>query len=150
MAVSTGVSGNLCTLTIEGAAVAESRTFTLTQNQAVIDLTNRDSAWWAQFIAGIRDWEISGDGLYIYNDLARRRLQWHYSARNPVVLDVILTLSWHEAVIGPHAPVAAEYGKVVFTAKCILTNLTYPAPHDDAATISFTLKGTEALTPEPS
>ncbi|GAG84040.1 unnamed protein product, partial [marine sediment metagenome] len=33
MAVSTGVSGNLCTLTIEGAAVAESRTFTLTQNQ---------------------------------------------------------------------------------------------------------------------
>ena len=150
MAVSTGTSGKLCTLQIEGAAIAESRTFTLTQNQAVIDLTNRDSAWWSQFIAGIRDWEISGDGLYIYNDLARRRLQWHYSARNPVVLDIILTLPWHEAVIGPHAPVAPLYGKVVFTAKCILTNLTYPAPHDDGATISFTLKGTDALTPVPS
>ena len=150
MAVSTGTSGKLCTLTIEGAAIAESRTFTLTQNQAVIDLTNRDSAWWSQFIAGIRDWEISGDGLYIYNDLARRRLQHHYSHRNPVELDIILTLPWHEAVVGPHAPAAPLYGKVVFTAKCILTNLTYPAPSDDAATISFTLKGTEALTPVPS
>ena len=150
MAVSTGVSGNLCTLSIEGALIAESRTFTLTQNQAIIDLTNRDSAWWSQFIAGIRDWEISGDGLYIYNDLARRRLQWHYSARNPATLTVVLTLAHHEAVVGPHAPAAPAYGQVVFTAECILTNLTYPAPHDDAATISFTLKGTEALTPSPS
>ena len=150
MAETEGTTGHLCTLLIEGAEIAESRTYTLTQNQAVIDLTNRDSNWWSQFKAGIRDWEISGDGLYIYNDIARRRLQWHYSARNPVELDVVLTLPWHPAVVGPHAPAADAYGEVVFTAKCILTNLTYPAAHDDAATISFTLKGTEALTPEPS
>ena len=148
MAVSTGVPGILCTLSIEGALLAESRSFTLTENQAIIDLTNRDSAWWSQFYPGIRDWEISGDGLYIYNDLARRRLQWHYSNREPRTLTIVLTLSHHEAVIGP--PAVAAYGQVVFTAECILTNLTYPAPHDDAATISFTLKGTDALTPSPS
>ncbi len=134
MAVSSGVSGNLCTLSINvgggGALLAESRNFTLTMNQATIDLTNRDSAWWSQFIAGMRDWEISGDGLYIYNDVAKKRLQNHYISRTPATLTVILTLS---------------AGVITMTAECILTNLTYPAPHDDAATISFALKGTDAL-----
>ena len=144
MAVSTGVSGSLCTLGWEGALgaaggeglelLAESRTFTLTENQALIDLTNRDSNWWSQFIAGIRDWEISGDGLYIYSDIARRRLQYHYTHRIPAQLTVVLTLA---------------AGVYVFTAHCILTNFTYPAPHDDAATISFTLKGTDELISVP-
>ena len=132
MAVSTGVNGSLCTLSVNigagGALLAESRSFTLTMNQALIDLTNRDSAWWSQFIAGIRDWEISGDGLYIFNDLAKQRLQNHYISRT--ALGVVLTLA---------------DGTLTMTADCILTNLTYPAPHDDAATISFTLKGTDAL-----
>ena len=134
MAVSSGVSGSLCTLSINvgggGALLAESRSFALTMNQAIIDLTNRDSAWWSQFIAGIRDWEISGDGLYIYNDVAKKRLQNHYISRTPASLTVILTLA---------------AGVITMTAQCILTSLTYPAPHDDAATISFTLKGTDAL-----
>ena len=134
MAVSSGVSGSLCTLSINigagGALLAESRNFTLTMNQAIIDLTNRDSAWWSQFIAGMRDWEISGDGLYIYNDLAKQRLQNHYISRTPAQIGVVLTLS---------------AGIITMTANCILTNLTYPAQHDDAATISFTLKGTDAL-----
>ena len=106
----------------------------LTENQALIALTNRDSNWWSQFIAGMRDWEISGDGLYIYNDLARRRLQTHYATRVPAQLTVTLMLA---------------SGFYVFTAYCILTNLTYPNPHDDAATISFTLKGTDALVSVP-
>ena len=141
MAKTKGVSGNVCMLHIADAAggnllpVAESRTFTLTQNQALIDLTNRDSNWWSQFIAGIRDWEISGDGLYIYNDLARRRLQTHYTTRVPAQLTITLMLA---------------AGVYVFTAHCILTNLTYPNPHDDAATESFTLKGTDELVSVPA
>jgi len=135
MAISTGVSGNLCTLSIVGALLAESRVFTLTENQALIDLTNRDSAWWSQFIPGMRDWEISGEGLYIYNDLARRKLQHHYISRTPATLTVVLTLS---------------AGVITLTAECILTNMTFPATHDAEATISFTLKGTDALTPSQS
>lgn len=140
MAVSTGVSGNVCMLSIGDALggnlqpVGESRNFTLTENQATIDLTNRDSNWWSQFIAGIRDWEISGDGLYIYNDISRRRLQDHYVTRTPTQLAVTLLLA---------------AGVYTLTAHCILTNLTYPNPHDDAATISFTLKGTDALVSQP-
>ena len=130
MAVTSGVSGSLCTLSIEGALLAESRTFTPTFNQATIDLTNRDSGWWSQFLAGVRDWEISGDGLFIFSDLARRKLEYHYVARSPATLTCILTTS-----DGAHT----------LTGECILTSLTYPAAHDDAATISFTLKGTDEL-----
>ncbi len=130
MAVSAGVSGNLCTLSIVGSLLAESRNFTLTMNQALIDLSNRDSAWWSQFTQGMRDWEISGDGLYVYNDLAKAKLQNHYINRTPLTLTCILTLSAVNRTM---------------TGECILTVLTYPAPHDDAATITFTLKGTDAL-----
>ncbi len=135
MAASSGVGGILCTFSIKGSLLAESRNFTPTMNQALIDLSNRDGAYWAQFIAGMRDWEISGDGLYIYNDLAKQKLQNHYINRTPATLTCILTLSAANRTL---------------TGECILTVLTYPAPHDDAATITFTVKGTDALSQSAS
>lgn len=130
MPASEGVSGNLCTLSVDGALLAESRTFTPTLNQVVIDVTNRDSEWWQQSLQGMRDWEISGDGLYIYNDFCKAKLQNHYFTRTPATLTIILTLS---------------AGNITFTGECILTLLTFPATHDAEATITFTLKGTDAL-----
>ena len=129
-----GVSGSLCTLSVEGSLLTESETFTFTMNQETIDLTNRDSSWWREFISGLRDWEISGDGLYIYNDLAKKLLEYHYTARSPATLTIILTLS---------------DGSNTMNGECILTNLTYPAPHADKASISFTLKGAGTLTASP-
>ena len=129
-----GVSGSLCTLSIESALLAESETFTFTMNQETIDLTNRDSSWWREAISGLRDWEISGDGLYIYNDLAKKKLEYHYTARSPATLTVILTLS---------------DGSNTMNGEVILTSLTYPAPHADKASISFTLKGAGTLTASP-
>ena len=130
-----GVSGILCTLSIEGALLAENQGFTFTGNQGTIDLTNRDSNWWAEFLPGIRDWEISGDGLYIYTDLAKKKLQTHYFTRTPATLTCILTLA---------------DGAATFTGECILTNFTLPAPPHDKAGYTFTLKGTGALTPSPA
>ncbi len=129
------VSGNLASLSIEGAVLAENRTFQLTMNQAVIDTTSRDSQWWVDSLAGLRDWEISGDGLYIFNDLAYRKLLYHYTNRSPATLTCVLTLA---------------DGTITVTGECILTNLTLPDPHDDAGTNSFTLKGTGILTPSQS
>ncbi len=129
------VSGNLASLSIEGAVLAENRNFNLTLNQALIDTTSRDSSWWQDSLAGIRDWEISGDGLYIFNDLAYRKLMYHYTNRSPATLTVILTLA---------------DGTITVTGECILTTLSEPSPHDDAGTLSFTLKGTGILTPSQS
>lgn len=130
-----GLSGKLCTLSIDGAVLAESQTFTPTLNQAEIDLSNRDSEWWHEAIAGLRDWEISGDGLYIYNDLAKRKLMIHYTTRTPATLTCILTLS---------------AGVITLQGECILTTISFPAPFADKAGISFSLKGAGALTSTPA
>lgn len=135
MTISSGVSGVLCTLSIEGSLLAESQTFNLTLNQAIIDLTNRDTSFWQNSIAGRRDWAVDGDGLYISGDLAKKYLQYHYTNRSPATLTVILTLA---------------DGTITMTGEAILTNLTFPAPHEDAATITFSLSGTDALTPSAS
>lgn len=130
-----GVSGVLCVLKIEGCAVAESRSFTPTLNQATIDLTNRDSAWWDENISGRRDWAIDGDGLYIYSDPADKVLRDHYFTRLPATITVELTLA---------------DGTQKFAGEAVLTSLSFPAPHEDAATKTFSLKGTGALTPTPA
>lgn len=126
-----GKTGSLMTLSIEGSALAESRDFTLTQGQEEIDLTNRDSAWWKESTPGLRDWAVSGSGLYIYNDHARQLLDWHWHDRTPSFLTVIITMA---------------DGTITKTGECYVTNITYPGPHAGAAEVSFTLRGTHALT----
>ncbi len=130
-----GIAGILCTLSIEGSLLAENQGFTFTGNQGTIDLTNRDSAWWAEHIPGIRDWEISGEGLYIYNDLAKKKLLNHYTARSPATLTCILTLA---------------DGSTTYSGECTVTTFSLPAPPHDKAGFSFSLKGTGALTPSPA
>ena len=126
-----GKTGILMTLSIEGAALAESRDFTLTQGQEEIDLTNRSSAWWKESTPGLRDWTISGSGLYIYNNPARQLLDWHWHDRQPAFLTVVVTMA---------------DGTVTKTGEAYVTNITYPGPHAGAAEISFSLRGTHALT----
>jgi len=89
-----GVAGKLMTLSIEGQALAESRDFSLTQGQEEIDLTSRDSGWWRESKPGLRDWVISGTALYIYNDHARKLLDWHWHDRSPQFLTIVLTMAY--------------------------------------------------------
>jgi predicted secreted protein len=130
MTETAGISGKLCTLSIEGAALAESQNFTLTCGKEVVDLTNRDSAFWRQLIGMKKSWSISGDGLYIYGDVAKKILVANWSGATQTMLTVILTLA---------------DGTITATGEAWLTALSFPAPHDAAATISFTLEGTDAL-----
>lgn len=126
-----GVTGVLMTLSIEGQALAESQDFSLSQNQEEVDLTNRDSAWWKESTPGQRDWEISGGGLYIYNDAARQLLDWHWHDRTPSFLTIIVTMA---------------DGSVTKTGEAYITNITYEGPFAGAAAISFSIRGTHALT----
>jgi predicted secreted protein len=131
MTATAGKSGMLCTLALEGGhLVAESQNFSLKLGQETIDLTNRDSNYWRQIIASKRSWTISGDGLYIYNDLALKILVAHWEVRSPSPIHVCFTFA---------------DGTKAATGHAILTDLTFPGPHEGSATISFTLEGTEAL-----
>lgn len=125
------VSGVLSVVTIEGSVLAVDKDATLTLNQAIMDTTARDSDWWEEGLAGLRGWEISGNSLYSDNELARKKLDYHYTARSPSTLSVIF---------------AYADGTIVRSGEANLTNLTLTSPAHDAATYTYTLKGTGALT----
>lgn len=130
-----GVAGKLMSLQIEGNALAEARDFTLNYGQEEIDLTSKDSGWWKESKPGLRDWAITGTGLYIYNDWARRLLDLHYHDRSPDFLDIILTMAYAE---GGSANVTKE-------GKCYITSISFTGPYGGAAEASFTLRGTHEL-----
>lgn len=127
---SSGVSGKLMTLSVDGAALAESRNFTLTMNRETIDVTSRDSSRWRELIKSTRSWSISFEGLYIYTDVGKRVLQYNYSNDGDAIT-VILTLA---------------DGTITATGSAFLTELTYEGPFADASSISGTLEGTSTLT----
>lgn len=128
------VSGYSLILSIEGDALAESRSFTLTMNQSLIDATSRDSAYWHEHIRNTRDWEVAFEGLYIYNDVAKKCLQNHYASASPASLTVLLTF--------PNAEYLSGEAKLV--------SMTYTGPYNEALTISGTLKGSGVLTQSAS
>jgi len=130
MTKTAGIEGVLAALVINGAPCAESQNFSLRLGQALVDLTNRDSAYWRQLISSTREWSISGDGLYIFNNVAKKVLVAHWSTRIPAELAVILTLA---------------DGTITATGTALLESLEFPAPHAGPATITFTLQGTDTL-----
>lgn len=127
---SSGLTGKLMTLSVNGAAVAESRNFTLTMNRETVDVTSRDSSRWRELVQSTRSWSISFEGLYIYTDVGKRVLQYNWSA-DGTAITVILTLA---------------DGTITTSGSAILTELTYEGPFADAATMSGTLEGTTTLT----
>ena len=131
MAATTGKLGILAALVVEGCTCAESQNYSLRLGQGLVDMTNRDSNYWRQLLSAIREWSISGDGLYIYNNSAKQVLVEHWRSRTPTTLSVVLTLA---------------DGTITATGEAILESLEFPAPHAGPATITFTLQGTEELT----
>lgn len=126
---SSGVSGYSFSLTIEGDALGGSRNFTLNLGQGVIDTTARDSSQWRELLAGTREWSIDFDGLYVYNDLAKKYLLNHWSTQTPATLTIVLT----------------DANSVTYTGECYIESLTVTAPYEDAAAFSGTLRGTSSL-----
>jgi len=132
---SSAVSGKLMTLSVEGALLAESRSFSIGLNEGTIDVTNRDSDWWGEYLRGRRDWTIDFEGLYISSDLAKHYLLYYYSTRLPSTsLTVIITLA---------------DGTATLTGEALLTSLSFDGPFEDAAAVSGSLQGTSTLTANP-
>jgi predicted secreted protein len=126
---SSAVEGRACTLTLEGDALAESRDFSLQMDQADYDKTSRDSARVGEYGVARRDWSVSGGGLYIASDVAKKCLINHWSAGSPAAITVLITI-----------------GTQTFTGEALVTSLSVDLPYEDAVGWSFSLKGTGALT----
>lgn len=126
---SSAAEGRACTLTLEGDALAESRDFSLSMTQADYDKTSRDSNRVGEYGVARRDWSVTGAGLYIASDVAKKCLVNHWSSASPAAITVLITI-----------------GSQTFTGEAIVTDLSVDMPYEDAVGWSFTLKGTGALT----
>lgn len=130
MGATSGMLGHSATLTLEGAAVGESTDFTLHLGQAVVDMTNRDAAYWRQLLSSTRDWSISGTGNYYAGNLGKKVLVEHWENRTFATITVLFTFA---------------DGAVTAGGEAILTSLDFPSPDAGAAVFNFTLEGTDAL-----
>jgi predicted secreted protein len=126
---SSAIEGRACTLKLEGDAWAESRDFSLSMPQATYDKTSRDSARWKESGTARREWSITGGGLYIDSDVAKKCLLNHYVNASPATITCLVTI-----------------GSQTFTGEAIVTDLSIDIPYEDGVGWSFTLDGTGART----
>ena len=126
---SSAVAAQSMTLSIEGDPLGESRTFSLHLTADTIETTSRDSSWKREYLHGLQGWSIDFDGLYIYDDPAKKCLYEAWENRTFATLTVILT----------------DADAVTYQGECILTDYTLDGAYDDAETASGSLQGTGAL-----
>lgn len=128
------VTGLNMTLSCEGDVLGGQRSVSVNFAQGTIDVSSRDSARWGEYLAGRRDWTIDFEALYIYDDVAKRVLQNHFTAGSPATISIIVTMP----------------DGITYTGEAILTSLNFNGPFEDALTASGSLQGTDALTPSAS
>ncbi len=127
--MSSAIRGDAVTLTMGGDLIGESKEFSIALDVAEIDVSSRDSSRWSESLVGRRSWTITGSGLYIAADVAKKIMVDHYTDLAPTNITVILTI-----------------GSQTFTGTALLSSLQISASHEGAVEYSFTLKGTGALT----
>lgn len=103
----------------------------LTVDGETIDVTTKDSAGWAEFLPGLKNWTMTGSGVLdfaategpdeIYDDLV-----------NGAIANVKFSTS--------------VSGDSQFSGQGIYTNLGISAPQEDKVSFSFSIQGTGPLT----
>jgi len=124
------VLGKNMTLSVEGDLMAEAVSFALHFGQSMVDVTSKDSNSWGDFLSGRKEWSIDFNGMYIYNDVAKKCIQAHFIDGSPATLTLIITM-----------PDGATY-----TGEAVMESMDYEGPAEEALTISGSLKGQGALT----
>lgn len=129
------VSGQSITLSVDGDLLAGSKNYSLSFNQATIDVTSRDDTFQAAMLAGRRDWTIDIDALYVYTDVAKK----------------FLTMNVNQGLAGATtdasvAVIITTAAAVTYTGAAIVTSFALAMPAEDAVTYTCSLQGTGALT----
>jgi predicted secreted protein len=126
------ITGQALSLSIGNDVVAGSTAFSISFNQATVDVTSKDDAFQAAFLPGRRDWTIDVDAIYVYTDVAKKILMTAVNAG---------TLQPITCVFSFASPDTATY-----TGSCIVTSFALAMPSEDAVTFTCSLQGTGALT----
>lgn len=107
-------------------AISGQQGLTINRSADSIEITSKDTeGGYKSKIAGMKEWSIDNDGLYILNDKAHQRLSEAFENSETVVLKVVNT----------------KAKKGMFAGFAVITDYPLEAPHDDAVTYSLSFEG---------
>lgn len=111
-------------------AISGQQGLTINRSADSIEITSKDTAGgWKSKIAGMKEWSIDNDGLYIPSDESHTTLSAAFDAGDPVCIKVY----------------NGKAKKGMFGGLAVVTDYPIEAPYDDAVTYSITLEGMGAL-----
>lgn len=126
--------GYECVLTIDNgvddpATVGLAQNVELSASGSAVDVTTRDGAGWKEFIAGLKEYEISCEQLWVADNAALVILRNAYTAGTQLSITML------------------DSAGDGFSGNVVITSMKKGQPLDGGVTLPITLKGTGALTP---
>lgn len=111
-------------------AIAGQQGLTINRSADSIEVTSKDTVGgWKSKIAGMKEWSIDNDGLYVASHASHKALSGAFNEGELVCLKVI----------------NQKTEKGMFGGLAILTDYSLEAPYDDAMTYSISLEGNGGL-----
>lgn len=111
-------------------AISGQQGLTINRSADSIEITSKDTkGGWKSKIAGMKEWSIDNDGLYVLEDESHALLSKSFESGDPVCIKVVNGKS--------------QSG--MFGGLAVITDYPLEAPYDDAMTYSLTLEGMGAL-----
>ena len=111
-------------------AISGQQGLTINRSSEAIEITSKDTkGGWKSKLAGMKEWSIENEGLYVPNDESHTLLSKAFDESEPVCVKVI----------------NGRTQKGMFGGLAVITDYPMEAPFDEAMTYSLTLEGMGAL-----
>ena len=107
-------------------AISGQQGLTINRSADSIEITSKDTeGGWKSKIAGMKEWSIDNDGLYVPNDESHTILSQAFDSGDPVCVKVV----------------NGKTKRGMFGGLAVITDYPIEAPYDDAVTYNLTLDG---------
>ena len=119
----------LCIWNLEGTqllAISGQQGLTINRSADTIEISSKDTqGGWKSYLAGMKEWSIDNDGLFVPNDQSHSILSQAFNSGDPVCIKVV----------------DGKRKVGMFGGLAVVTDYPIEAPYDDAVTYSITLSG---------
>ena len=119
----------LCIWNLEGTqllAISGQQGLTINRSADTIEISSKDTqGGWKSYLAGMKEWSIDNDGLFVPNDQSHSILSQAFNSGDPVCVKVV----------------DGKRKVGMFGGLAVVTDYPIEAPYDDAVTYSITLSG---------
>lgn len=111
-------------------SVSGQQGLTINRTADSIEITSKDTeGGWKSKIAGMKEWSIDNDGIYVLSDDSHKELSNAFENSEPVCVKIINN----------------KLKKGMFAGFAVITDYSLEAPYDDSMTYSISLEGMGAL-----